>query len=152
MEKNIINANDNNNNNNDNIISKYLNKLSGNDSVFEKIFGTKQLQSRPVSEEEIERQKQFTKERLSKLKPSTFKKLNVVEEMFSGPAHTLPPMDEIWDQFMAYFVQPVDRNKLELMKKKEKNEINQRRVGNTNIILDENEQINDNSFDVIDRE
>eukprot|EP01083_Nonionella_stella_P068947 183438_1 len=113
-------------NDDDDAVTQYLDKITANNSIFERIFGSKGLESKPVDKEELERQKESTRQRLDKLTKSDDG--DVVEDMFSGAAHTLPPINDIFEQYMSYFVQNTSKRVTEVEEKA--------RVGNSNVIVD----------------
>jgi len=119
------------------VVSKYLDQLSGNHSIFKSIFGAKQLKSNPVTRQELERQQKLTRRKLLELTPKKQSQNDVVIDMFSGPAHTLPAMTEIFDQYMAYFVPPNnnDAENAESGKKRTEPDSNKAYLGDTNILL-----------------
>eukprot|EP01084_Bolivina_argentea_P132024 232976_1 len=80
-------------------------------------------------------------DRLSKLTPDSHSKTGVVRDMFNGAPHTLPPIDDIFDQYMSYFVTPNKSN----------NENKQQQhIGNTNMILPNMEEKNNNKNEIIE--
>ena len=90
----------------DEAMQKHLESLSAQNSVFQRLFGISEFRSNPMDKREYEEQREATRQRLDTLMPSTDSRSNVVEEMFSGAAHTLPAVDDMFTQFMAYFVEP----------------------------------------------
>ena len=90
-------------------VSKYLESLNANKSIFEKLFSkrglTKEGKPDSLNEKELTNEKRKRQALLRKLNPIG-KETSVIRDMFDGPVHTLPSLDSMFDQYMGYFIPP----------------------------------------------
>ena len=89
-------------------VSKYLESLNSNKSIFEKLFGKRGLTAKTSNVESWNAQQLMNEKRkrralLRKLNP-VGKETSVIDDMFDGPVHTLPSLNSMFDQYMSYFV------------------------------------------------